>query len=119
MKKIGKRFVAFCCIAAVAATCTLGASANTVYGRCGDYQFVGHTTLNTDTCTGYTRIGRAPLYGDRKQIKITSNGHSETQNSSSTSDNTVYATLYQIGSSAVGYHQVWIDSSYNSLYTYA
>lgn len=70
MKKFGKRFVAFCCIAALAATCTVGASAGSISGTVNGIGWTGTTIsygVTYFTCS--TTIGRSASYGDMKQVQ--------------------------------------------------
>lgn len=113
MKKLAKRVTAFCCMAALAATCTMGAgAAQTLNGSCGGVGFTGHSEMQGSACYGYTSVGRSPVYGDRKQITI----KGETKDSSSTATNTVSLTVN--GGTGAG-HRVWVNGYSSSLATKA
>lgn len=123
MRKGFKRLLATVCVMALAVSCCMGAGAYSdskskeIAGT--GVHFTGYITFSGETCSGYTAIGRSPVYGDRKQIRITASGKSDENDSTSTSSNRVQVSLYPLRgvSSATGYHQAWIGSTRDYVYT--
>lgn len=72
MKKIVKRLVSLSCVAALAATCCIGASATSYSGRVGDYSWTASNTwldINNGFFRASTGGGWSPVYGGTIRVK--------------------------------------------------
>ena len=119
MKKIVKRLVSLSCVAALAATCCIGASAKSYYGLVGGYSWSASNTL-LDNNRGYFRAstsgGWSPVYGGMIKVKanyVDASGYTRTDGwayadsarSSVTYDCIHYPNIYNQNSE----HMVSID----------
>ena len=110
MKKFGKRFVAFCCVAALAATCTVGASAaiRRTSGTCGGVAFSGWVErVDSQNARAATILSRKPRAGEVVAVRIRYDGL-ETNERTTTVNSSVQTSLYRYTgfSSYNGVHRV-------------